>query len=143
MTSETRVRTLAGSKFWFFRFQIIWWFNVFRAIYTHISIDISSPTWSSGWALSLKPWGFWFDPESEVSGAEGDAPGTTGGWMTVLMKSQGRLTGLSSSWSSSPSVWLRKKKMVFTQPARYLSHGGPFYTFMRYIIIIYKYFIDL
>ncbi len=37
-----------------------------------------------------------FDPESDVASVEGDAPGTVGGWMTVVKKSPGRLTGLSS-----------------------------------------------
>jgi hypothetical protein len=46
--------------------------------------------------LGHKPRGFWFYPDSEVSSVEGDAPGTVGGWMMVLMKSLGRLTGLSS-----------------------------------------------
>jgi hypothetical protein len=46
--------------------------------------------------LGYKPQGFWFNSESEVSSVEGDAAGTFGGWMTVLMKSRGRLTGLSS-----------------------------------------------
>jgi hypothetical protein len=46
--------------------------------------------------LGHKLRGFWFDPESEVGSIEGDAPGTVGGWMMVLMKSQGRLTGLGS-----------------------------------------------
>jgi hypothetical protein len=65
--------------------------------------------------LGHKPRGFWFDPESEVSSVEGDAPGTVGGWMTVLMKSRGRLTGLSSIFAFASifiSLSQRKNKIL-------------------------------
>jgi hypothetical protein len=64
--------------------------------------------------LGHKPQGFWFDPESEVGSVEGDAPDTVGGWMTVLMKSLGRLTGLSSIFAFIFIICLREKqKLVF------------------------------
>jgi hypothetical protein len=67
--------------------------------------------------LGHKLRGFWFNPESEVSSVEGDAPGvapgTVGGWMTVLMKSLGRLTGLSSIFAFIFITCLRDKKQNF------------------------------
>jgi hypothetical protein len=57
---------------------------------------MTSPTWSSGVSNGLFTVNLWFDPESEVCGVVGDAPGFAVGWMMVLKKSRGRLTGLSS-----------------------------------------------
>jgi hypothetical protein len=95
--------------------------------------------------LGHKPRGFWFDPESEVSSVGGDAPGTIGGWMTVLMKSWGRLTGLSSIFAFifiSLSQRKKNKILVFNFGLISGDISRPF-CFYFYLIIIYKYFMDL
>jgi hypothetical protein len=68
---------------------------------------------------------FWFDPESEVSSVEWGAPGTVGGWMTVLMKSRGRLTGLSRILAFAfifVTVSERKANFWFSTWACFLKH---------------------
>jgi hypothetical protein len=137
MTRQTWVRILTGSKFWFFRFRFFGGFGTFWGIYTHIWDENTSPTWSSGWALGHKPRGFWFDPESEVGSVEGDAPGTVGSWMRVLMKSRGRLTGLSSIYAFiSFGLSQRKKtKFWYSTWACFLRHEQAFLYFYE----IYNY----
>jgi hypothetical protein len=79
------------------------------------------------WAINREVSGSILSPKSVW--VEGGAPGTAGGWMTVLMKSQGRLTRLSSSFAFISFGLTQKKKnknLVFTYLARCLSHGGPF-----------------
>jgi hypothetical protein len=89
--------------------------------------------------LGHKPRGFWFDPESEVGGVEGDAPGTVGSWMRVLMKSRGRLTGLSSIYAFiSFGLSQRKKtKFWYSTLACFLRHEQAFLYFYEINILIF------
>jgi hypothetical protein len=85
--------------------------------------------------LGHKPRGFWFDPESEVGSVEGDAPGTVGGWMRVLMKSRGRLTGLSSIYAFISFGLSQRKKTKF-----WISTWACFLRYKQAFLLIFKRF---
>ena len=57
MTRQTWVRFLAGSTFWNFKFQFLWYFHMFRGIYTHIWIEIITTT--IAWWLCVSQLSSW------------------------------------------------------------------------------------
>ena len=57
MTLMTWVRFLAGSIFWNFKFRFLWYFHMFRGIYTHIWTEIITTT--IAWWLCVSQLSSW------------------------------------------------------------------------------------